>query len=176
MTRSKIYHSTYTLFKGGEYASEEPDEGRHQVRFCEGVHSNLGATRYNGKNGTREKYLTSELLAILEVVHISIPIAICLFAMIYPFTMAFFAWLSLSVAPCTAMVLVWSYLAEGNMGHTLVMTAINSLTMVFLFAPLATFLIGVSDIEVPLKTIALAVIIYVCTPPDRRVDYRGQNN
>ncbi len=84
--------------------------------------------------------------------------------MIYPFTMAFFAWLSLSVAPCTAMVLVWSYLAEGNMGHTLVMTAINSLTMVFLFAPLATFLIGVSDIEVPLKTIALAVIIYVCTP------------
>jgi ACR3 family arsenite transporter len=64
----------------------------------------------------------------------------------------------LGVAPCTAMVLVWSYLAEGNMGHTLVMTAINSLTMFFLFAPLATLLIGVSGIEVPWMTIALAGI------------------
>jgi len=171
----------------------------------------------------------SELLALLEVEHISIPIAICLFAMIYPimvqisfgevkeairtpkpiattlfmnwtikpFTMAFFAWLFLSqvfspllpqgatvtpigeiplirqyiaglillgVAPCTAMVLVWSYLAEGNMAHTLVMTAINSLSMVFLYAPLATFLIGVSGIAVPWRTIALAVVIYICTP------------
>jgi len=70
----------------------------------------------------------------------------------------------LGVAPCTAMVLVWSYLAEGNMAHTLVMTAINSLSMVFLYAPLAAFLLGVSGIPVPWETIALAVIFYICTP------------
>ena len=88
----------------------------------------------------------------------------------------------LGVAPCTAMVLVWSYLAEGNMGHTLVMTAINSLTMVFLFAPLATLLIGISGIEVPWKTIALAVLIYVCTPlvagwitRDRAIKIKGMD-
>ncbi len=158
-------------------------------------------------------------LAGFEVAHISIPIAICLFWMIYPimvqisfedvrramtspkpiattlfmnwaikpFTMAFFAWLFLSVlfggfltpaestqyraglillgvAPCTAMVLVWSYLAEGNMGHTLVMTAINSLSMVVLYAPLAMLLLGISGIVVPWQTIALAVVVYILTP------------
>ncbi|MEM0358445.1 MAG: bile acid:sodium symporter [Candidatus Hadarchaeales archaeon] len=70
----------------------------------------------------------------------------------------------LGVAPCTAMVLVWSYLARGNMGHTLVMTAINSLTMVLLYAPLATFLLGVSGIRVPWETIAFSVMVYICTP------------
>ena len=161
----------------------------------------------------------SDFMARLEVAHISIPIAICLFAMIYPimvqisweeirgalrspkpialtlfanwaikpFTMALFAWLFLGVifansltpeqiqdyraglillgvAPCTAMVLVWSYLARGNMGQTLVMTAINSLAMVFLFAPLAMFLLGISGITVPWETIALSVGIYILTP------------
>ena len=161
----------------------------------------------------------SDGLARLEIAHVSIPIAICLFAMIYPimvqisfeevkkaikapkpigltlfmnwvikpFTMAFFAWLFLSavfnqfltpiqiqqyragmillgVAPCTAMVLVWSYLARGNMGHTLVMTAINSLSMVILYAPLATFLLGISGITVPWLTIALSIVIYICLP------------
>ena len=161
----------------------------------------------------------SDILAKLEVANISIPIAICMFAMIYPimvqisfeeikkavlspkpialtlfanwvvkpFTMALFAWLFLSVifdsfltprqiqdyqgglillgvAPCTAMVLVWSYLARGNMGHTLVMTAINSLAMVVLYAPLAMFLLGISGIQVPWETIALSVAIYIGTP------------
>jgi len=161
----------------------------------------------------------SDILAKMEVAHISIPIAICLFAMIYPimvqisfeeikkavlspkpialtlfanwvvkpFTMALFAWFFLSivfghfltpgqiqdyraglillgVAPCTAMVLVWSYLARGNMGHTLVMTAINSLTMVILYAPLAMLLLGISGIRVPWETIALSVAIYIVTP------------
>jgi len=161
----------------------------------------------------------SDFLARLEVAHISIPIAICLFAMIYPimvqisfeeikratrsprpilltlfanwavkpFTMALFAWLFLGiffggflapeqiqeyraglillgVAPCTAMVLMWSYLARGNMGHTLVMTAINSLAMVVLYAPLAMLLLGISGIRVPWETIALSVAIYICTP------------
>ncbi|MFC1958912.1 arsenic resistance protein [Chloroflexota bacterium] len=154
----------------------------------------------------------SDVLAKLEVANISIPIAILLFAMIYPimvqisweeikkalqspkpigltlfanwavkpFTMALFAWLFLGVifkdfltleqieqyragtillgvAPCTAMVLVWSYLAKGNMGHTLVMTAINSLSMVVLYAPLAVLLLGISGISVPWDTIALSV-------------------
>jgi ACR3 family arsenite transporter len=62
------------------------------------------------------------------------------------------------------MVLVWSYLARGNMGHTLVMTAINSLTMVVLYAPLAMLLLGISGVRVPWDTIALSVAIYICTP------------
>jgi arsenite transporter len=161
----------------------------------------------------------SDTLAELEVAGISIPIAILLFAMIYPimvqisweeirkairsprpigltlfanwavkpFTMALFAWLFLSlvfgrfltagqieqyragtillgVAPCTAMVLVWSYLARGNMAHTLVMTAINSLSMVVLYAPLAVLLLGISGIRVPWDTVALSVTIYIVTP------------
>ncbi|ODS38464.1 MAG: arsenical-resistance protein [Candidatus Altiarchaeales archaeon WOR_SM1_86-2] len=155
----------------------------------------------------------------LQYAQISIPIAICLFFMIYPimvqidfarvieagktpkpialtllvnwgikpFTMAFFAWLFmtriwsafipselasqyiagmilLGVAPCTAMVLVWSYLSKGNMGHTLVMVAINSLTMLVLYAPLAGFLLGISDIPIPWGTIAFSVGAYVGVP------------
>jgi len=161
----------------------------------------------------------SDVLATLEIASISIPIAVLVFAMIYPimvqisfgeikraalnpkpialtlfanwavkpFTMALFAWLFLGVlfasflspeqiqqyraglillgiAPCTAMVLVWSFLARGNMGHTLVMTAINSLTVVLLYAPLALLLLGISGIKVPWETIALSVAIYICTP------------
>lgn len=161
----------------------------------------------------------SEVLSRFEVAKVSIPIAICLFWMIYPimvqidfrrvviagktpkpiattlianwaikpFTMAFFAWLFLSVvfknliphdtaleyragmillgvAPCTAMVLMWSYLAKGNMAHTLVMCAVNSLSMVVLYAPLAGFLLGVSGIPIPWATIAFSVLIYICVP------------
>jgi ACR3 family arsenite transporter len=62
------------------------------------------------------------------------------------------------------MVLMWSYLAEGNMGHTLVMCAINSLSMVFLYAPLAQFLLGISGVIVPWATIAFSVAIYICLP------------
>jgi ACR3 family arsenite transporter len=161
----------------------------------------------------------STALGKLTVAEVSIPVAICLFGMIYPimvqidfaqvkraartpkpilttlvanwaikpFTMAFFAWLFLGVvfngfltpeaaleyragmillgvAPCTAMVLMWSYLAEGNMGHTLVMVALNSLAMVFLYAPLAGLLLGVSGIPIPWATIAFSVAIYICLP------------
>lgn len=70
----------------------------------------------------------------------------------------------LGIAPCTAMVLVWSFLAKGNDGHTLVMVAINSLTMLFLYAPLGTWLLGVNEMPVPWKTIALSVAIYVALP------------
>jgi ACR3 family arsenite transporter len=161
----------------------------------------------------------AEFLNTLQYFQVSIPIAICLFFMIYPimvqidfrkvieagktpkpvaltlfinwaikpFTMAFFAWLFMSVifvnflspnlaseytagmillgvAPCTAMVLVWSYLSKGNMGHTLVMVAINSLTMLILYAPLAAFLLGVASIPAPWQTMALTIGIYVGLP------------
>ena len=117
------------------------------------------------------------------------PLALTLIAnwAVKPFTMAFFAWLFLAVvfsgyltleqiqqyraglillgiAPCTAMVLVWSYLARGNMGHTLVMTGINSLAMVLLYTPLALLLLGISGISVPWLTLSLSVVIYIGTP------------
>ncbi len=155
----------------------------------------------------------------VQYAQVSIPIAICLFFMIYPimvqidfrrvvqagktpkpvgttlfvnwmikpFTMAFFAWLFMSViwapfisagaasdytagmillgvAPCTAMVLVWSYLSKGNMGHTLVMVAINSLVMIVLYAPLAGFLLGVARIPIPWETLAFSIGLYVGLP------------
>jgi ACR3 family arsenite transporter len=70
----------------------------------------------------------------------------------------------LGIAPCTAMVLVWSYLAKGNDGLTLVMVAINSLTMLFLYAPLGGFLLKVNRMPIPWQTILLSVLIYVALP------------
>lgn len=70
----------------------------------------------------------------------------------------------LGIAPCTAMVLVWSYLAKGNDGLTLVMVAINSLTMLFLYAPLGGFLLKVNKMPIPWQTILLSVLIYVALP------------
>jgi len=70
----------------------------------------------------------------------------------------------LGIAPCTAMVLMWSYLAEGNDGLTLVMVAINSLTMLVIYAPLGGFLLGVNAMPIPWQTILLSVTIYVALP------------
>jgi len=70
----------------------------------------------------------------------------------------------LGVAPCTAMVLVWGYLAKGNDGHTLVMVAINSLTMLFLYGPLGGFLLGVGRLPVPWQALLLSIGIYVALP------------
>ncbi len=70
----------------------------------------------------------------------------------------------LGIAPCTAMVLMWSYLAKGNDGLTLVMVAINSLTMLVLYAPLGGFLLGVNAMPIPWQTILLSVGIYVALP------------
>jgi len=70
----------------------------------------------------------------------------------------------LGVAPCTAMVLVWGYLARGNDGHTLVMVAINSLTMLFLYGPLGGFLLGVGRLPVPWQALLLSIAIYVALP------------
>lgn len=70
----------------------------------------------------------------------------------------------LGIAPCTAMVLVWGYLAKGNDGHTLVMVAINSLTMLFLYGPLGGFLLGVGRLPVPWEALLFSIGIYVALP------------
>ncbi|MCB1182378.1 ACR3 family arsenite efflux transporter [bacterium] len=70
----------------------------------------------------------------------------------------------LGIAPCTAMVLVWGYLARGNDGHTLVMVAINSLTMLFVFGPLGGFLLGVGRLPVPWQALLLSIGVYVALP------------
>jgi ACR3 family arsenite transporter len=70
----------------------------------------------------------------------------------------------LGIAPCTAMVLMWGYLSYSNQGHTLVMVAINSLTMLFLYAPLGRWLLAANDLVVPWPTIVLSVLIYVGLP------------
>ncbi|BAZ48925.1 multidrug-efflux transporter [Nostoc sp. NIES-4103] len=167
-------------------------------------------------------------LDAMSVYQVSIPIAICLFFMMYPimvkidftqaanairapkpvlltlvvnwlikpFTMVIFAqfflgWLFrplmtgtemirgsevtlansyiagtilLGIAPCTAMVLMWGYLSYGNQGHTLIMVAVNSLAMVFLYAPLGRWLLAANDLAVPWQTILLSVLIYVGLP------------
>lgn len=164
----------------------------------------------------------------LSVYNISIPIAICLFFMMYPimvkidfsqavkavktpkpviltlvvnwlikpFSMVIFAqfflgwlfagWLQeteiirgvevtlgnsyiagcilLGIAPCTAMVLMWGYLSYANQAHTLVMVAVNSLTMLLLYAPLGKWLLSANDLIVPWQTIVLSVVIYVGLP------------
>ncbi|MDP5070961.1 MAG: ACR3 family arsenite efflux transporter [Congregibacter sp.] len=70
----------------------------------------------------------------------------------------------LGVAPCTAMVFVWSQLVRGDANYTLVQVSINDIIMVFAFAPLAAFLLGVTDIVVPWETLLLSVVLYVVIP------------
>jgi ACR3 family arsenite transporter len=70
----------------------------------------------------------------------------------------------LGIAPCTAMVLVWGYLARGSDGLTLVMVAINSLTMLLLYGVLGGFLLGVGRLPVPWQALLLSVAIYVALP------------
>jgi ACR3 family arsenite transporter len=70
----------------------------------------------------------------------------------------------LGIAPCTAMVLVWGFLAKGNDGHTLVMVAINSLTMLFLYGLLGGFLLGIGRLPVPWQALLLSISIYVALP------------
>jgi len=70
----------------------------------------------------------------------------------------------LGVAPCTAMVFVWSQLTKGDPNYTLVQVSVNDLIMIFAFAPIAAFLLGVSDIHVPWETLLLSVALYVIFP------------
>ena len=107
--------------------------------------------------------------------------------LIKPFTMALLGWLFfryvfadwvdpqsageyiagmilLGVAPCTAMVFVWSQLIKGDPNYTLVQVSVNDLIMVFAFAPITAFLLGISDIQVPWQTLLLSVGLYVVLP------------
>ncbi len=70
----------------------------------------------------------------------------------------------LGVAPCTAMVFVWSQLTKGDPNYTLAQVAVNDLIMVFLFAPITALLLGVSSISVPWDTLVLSVVLYVVLP------------
>jgi ACR3 family arsenite transporter len=70
----------------------------------------------------------------------------------------------LGVAPCTAMVFVWSQLVRGDANYTLVQVSINDIVMVFAFAPIAAFLLGVTDVSVPWQTLLLSTVLYVVLP------------
>ncbi|QFU74234.1 ACR3 family arsenite efflux transporter [Halioglobus maricola] len=70
----------------------------------------------------------------------------------------------LGVAPCTAMVFVWSQLTQGDPNYTLVQVSVNDIIMIFAFAPITAFLLGVSDITVPWETLVLSVVLYVVLP------------
>ena len=124
--------------------------------------------------------------------------------LIKPFTMALLGWLFfkgifadwvdpqtateyiagmilLGVAPCTAMVFVWSHLSKGDANYTLVQVSINDLIMVVAFAPLTAMLLGVTDIAVPWDTLLLSVALYVVLPlvagyiTRRRLENKGNN-
>ncbi len=107
--------------------------------------------------------------------------------LIKPFTMALLGWLFfrvlfvdwvepqtateyiagmilLGVAPCTAMVFVWSQLTKGDANYTLVQVSVNDIIMIFAFAPISALLLGVSDITVPWSTLILSVVLYVLLP------------
>ncbi len=70
----------------------------------------------------------------------------------------------LGVAPCTAMVFVWSQLTKGDANYTLIQVSLNDVIMIFAFAPLAAFLLGVTDIIVPWETLLVSVGLYVLLP------------
>ncbi len=70
----------------------------------------------------------------------------------------------LGVAPCTAMVFVWSQLTKGDPNYTLVQVSLNNVIMIFAFAPISAFLLGVSDIQVPWETLIISVVLYVLLP------------
>ncbi len=70
----------------------------------------------------------------------------------------------LGVAPCTAMVFVWSQLTKGDPNYTLIQVSVNDIIMIFAFAPIAAFLLGLTNITVPWETLLLSVLLYVVLP------------
>jgi len=67
----------------------------------------------------------------------------------------------LGVAPCTAMVFIWSQLVKGDANYTLVQVSLNDIIMIFAFAPIAAFLLGITDLTVPWETLLISVVLYV---------------
>ena len=107
--------------------------------------------------------------------------------LVKPFSMALLAWLFLrhlfapmlpaeqidgyiaglillAAAPCTAMVFVWSRLSHGDPLFTLSQVALNDVIMVFAFAPIVAFLLGMSSIHVPWETLLVSVVFYIVIP------------
>ena len=70
----------------------------------------------------------------------------------------------LGVAPCTAMVFVWSQMTKGDANYTLVQVSVNDVIMIFAFAPITAFLLGMTDITIPWETLLLSVVLYVLLP------------
>jgi len=70
----------------------------------------------------------------------------------------------LGVAPCTAMVFVWSQMTKGDANYTLVQVSVNDVIMIFAFAPITAFLLGMTDITIPWETLLLSVLLYVLLP------------
>ena len=70
----------------------------------------------------------------------------------------------LGVAPCTAMVFVWSQLTKGDANYTLVQVSVNDVIMIFAFAPITGLLLGITDIDIPWKTLIFSVVLYVVLP------------
>lgn len=70
----------------------------------------------------------------------------------------------LGAAPCTAMVFVWSRLVKGNANYTLAQVSLNDVILIFAYAPLVSFLLGVTDIKVPWDTLLLSVGLFVVVP------------
>jgi ACR3 family arsenite transporter len=70
----------------------------------------------------------------------------------------------LGAAPCTAMVFVWSHLTNGDPAYTLIQVAINDLIVLFAFTPIVAFLLGITNVVVPLDTLILSVILFVVIP------------
>ena len=70
----------------------------------------------------------------------------------------------LGAAPCTAMVFVWSHLSDGDPGYTVVQVAINDLIILLAFAPIVAVLLGVNDVQVPMDTLLLSVVLFVVIP------------
>lgn len=70
----------------------------------------------------------------------------------------------LAAAPCTAMVFVWSYLTDGDAPYTLAQVAINDLIMIFAFAPIVMFLVGVSGVAIPGEVLLISVLVFIVVP------------
>ncbi len=127
---------------------------------------------------------------VINVKNNSKPLSLTVFInwVIKPFSMALIAWffmrilysniipvslqneyiagmILLGLAPCTAMVLVWTYLAKSNINYALVQVTVNDLIILVLFAPLGAFLLGLTtDFPIPFMTIFLSVLFYVAIP------------
>lgn len=70
----------------------------------------------------------------------------------------------LGVAPCTAMVFVWSNLSHGDPAHTLVQVSVNDLLIIVLFVPLTSFLLGVNNVQIPWDTLIFSIFLFVVVP------------